>query len=606
MKTRNLFCAFAALAALTLASCQKTEIPAIPETPEGHTVRIVASLSDETKTTLGQDENGQYKCSWEKGDRIYVYERVRGVSSDGEDVLEGGCGFVISEPLESGGETAVFSATFDPYYWENEDVMSKEELADYTFTYTYLASTINPYGLYGDYDTGEEFFYLMINREQAVHSEGYGTSNDMLVSKWSVYEGDRPEEISFQFARLGTIVEITLSGLEPGDVLKSGMWYTGEKFVSTVDLEGVLAYYPETGKYRYGFPEYMEQMTEAFNSINFTCEDERPIVVDAKGEAVLHLRCLPGVIDDCFGFMCDIERGGETLTYSRLVSQEDMAGRTLEFKDAGLTKFKVGLKPAQAEIMPEELMYTTAESEDHCGFIAMWETGAHLSGYECWYYDYYYESGEIPERVYLDVIDMGDGYSGVSVESGMEPSCYALCVKGIPDSESGPQSFDCFVKLMCVGEPVSLELAGSVTYDGNATLIDEASGLYLIKNRDNWNHAYADEYAYFIASNASFSTSICAKDTDLAWSFQTAYSQVFPGGLESIEFTLGKWYYVDTYLEADVYGIKEDMSEVLLNDTSAETQNDKNYKYDLTGYAGVKLVCPASATLRDVYLNYYK
>lgn len=446
----------------------------------------------------------------------------------------------------------------------------------------------------------------MINREQAVHSEGYGTSNDMLVSKWSVYEGDRPEEISFQFARLGTIVEITLSGLEPGDVLKSGMWYTGEKFVSTVDLEGVLSYYPETGKYRYGFPEYMVEMTEAFNSINFTCEDDRPIVVDAKGEAVLHLRCLPGEIDDWFGFMCDIERGGETLTYSRLVSHEDMAGRTLEFKDAGLTKFKVGLKPAQAETMPEDIVYTTAESEDHCGFIAMWETGAHLSGYECCYFDYYYADGEIPERVYLDVIDMGDGYSGVSVESGMEPSCYTLCVKGIPDDASGPQSFDSFVKLMCVGEPVSLELAGNVTYDGNATLIDEASGLYLIKNRDNWNHVYADEYAYFIASNASFSTSICAKDTNLAWSFQTAYSQVFPGGLESIEFTLGKWYYVDTYHEAKVYGIKEDMSEVLLNDTSAETQNDKEYKYDLTGYAGVKLVCPASATLRDVYLNYYK
>ena len=604
MKTRNLIGAFAALA--VLASCKETEVLQPEITPKGHTVQIVASLSEQTKTTLSQDGEGKYMCSWEKDDVIYVYERVRGVSSDGNDVLEGGCGFVISEPLETGGEIAVFSATFDSYYWENENVMSKEELADYTFTYTYLASTINPYGLYEDYETGEEYFYLILDREQTVHSEGYGTSNDMLVSKWSVYEGERPDEISFQFARLGTIVEVTLAGLQPGDVLKSGMWYTGEKFVSTVDLEGVLSYYPETGKYRYGFPEYMVEMTEAFNSINFTCEDDRPIVVDAKGEAVLHLRCLPGEIDDWFGFMCDIERGGETLTYSRMVSHEDMSGRKLEFKDAGLTKFKVGLKPAQAETMPEDIVYTTAESEDHCGFIAMWETGAHLSGYECCYFDYYYADGEIPERVYLDVIDMGDGYSGVSVESGMEPSCYTLCVKGIPDDASGPQSFDCFVKLMCVGEPVSLELAGNVTYDGNATLVDESSGLYLIKNRDNWNHVYADEYAYFIASNASFSTSICAKDTNLAWSFQTAYSQVFPGGLESIEFTLGKWYYVDTYHEAKVYGIKEDMSEVLLNDTSAETQNDKEYKYALTGYAGVKIECAASATLRNVYLNYYK
>ncbi len=602
MKTRNLIGAFAALA--VLASCKETEVLQPEITPKGHTVQIVASLSEQTKTTLSQDGEGKYMCSWEKGDVIYVLERVRGVSSDGSDVLEGGSGFLVSEPLETGGETAVFSVTFDSYYWENENVMSKEELADYTFTYTYLASTINPYGLYEDYETGEEYFYLILDREQTVHSEGYGTSNDMLVSKWSVYEGERPDEISFQFARLGTIVEVTLAGLQPGDVLKSGMWYTGDEFASTVDMEGVLVYYPETGKYGYNSSLEIVEMMENF--IAFSVDEDRPIVADANGEAVLHLRCLSGEIDDWFGFMCDIERGGETLTYSRMVSHEDMSGRKLEFKDAGLTKFKVGLKPAQAETMPEDVVYTTAESEDHCGFIAMWETGAHLSGYECYYYDYYYDYGETPEIVYLDVIDMGNGYSGVSVESGMEPGCYALCVKGIPAAASGPQSFDCFVKLICVGEPVSLELAGNVTYDGNATLVDEASGLYLIKNRDNWTREYADEYAYFIASNASFGTSICAKDTDLAWSFQTAYSQVFPGGLESIEFTLGKWYYVDIYHEAQVYGIKEDMSEVLLNDTSAETQNDKDYKYDLTGYAGVKIECAASATLRNVYLNYYK
>lgn len=602
MKIRNLISAFAALA--VLAACQETEVLNTEITPKGHTVQIVASLSEQTKTTLSQDGEGKYKCSWEKGDVIYVYEKVRGVSSDGNDVLEGGCGFVISEPLETGGETAVFSATFEPYYWENEAVMSKEELADYTFTYTYLASTMNPYGLYEDYETGEEFFYLMINREQTVHTEGFGTANDMLVSQWSVYEGERPDEISFRFARLGTIVEVTLTGLQPGDVLKSGEWYTGDEFVSTVDMEGGLAYYPETGKY--GYNSSMEIMEMMENFIAFSVDEDRPIVADAKGEAVLHLRCLSGEIDDWFGFICDFERGGETVTYSRLVSHEDMAGRKLEFKDAGLTKFKVGLKPAQAETMIDDLMYTTVESADRDGFVAVWETGAHLSGYECYYYDYYYDYGEMPEKVYLDVIDMGDGYSGVSVDSGMEPGCYALCVQGIPDAASGPQSFDCFIKLICVGEPVSLELAGNVTYDGNATLIDEVSGLYLIKNRNNWITEYADEYAYFIASNISFSSSLYAKDTDLKWSIQTAYSQEFPGGLESISFTLGKWYYVDTYLEAEVYGIKEDRTEVLLNDTSAETQNDKDYKYDLSGYTGFKIECAASATLDYVYLNYYK
>ena len=55
-----------------------------------------------------------------------------------------------------------------------------------------------------------------------------------------------------------------------------------------------------------------------------------------------------------------------------------------------------------------------------------------------------------------------------------------------------------------------------------------------------------------------------------------------------------------------MYGIKEDMTEVLLNDTSAETQDDKDYKYDLTGYSGVKIECTASVALSSVYLNYYK
>ena len=127
MKTRNLIGAFAALA--VLAACQETEVLQPEITPKGHTVQIVARLSELTKTTLSQDGEGKYKCSWGKGDVIYVYEKVRGVSSDGNDVLEGACGFIVSEPLQTGGETAVFSVTFDPYYWEDEYVMSKEELA---------------------------------------------------------------------------------------------------------------------------------------------------------------------------------------------------------------------------------------------------------------------------------------------------------------------------------------------------------------------------------------------------------------------------------------------------------------------------------------------
>ena len=193
MKTRILLSAFATLA--VFAACQETEALKPEVSPKGHTVQIVASLSEQTKTTLSQDGEGKYKCSWEKGDVIYVLERVRAVSSDPTEEDEVFTSFfVASDPLEEGGETAVFSVTFEPFYWEDDE----EYLSKHTFTYTYLASTINPYGLYEDYETGEDFFYLMINREQTIHSEGYGTANDMLVSKWSVYEDERPDEAALR------------------------------------------------------------------------------------------------------------------------------------------------------------------------------------------------------------------------------------------------------------------------------------------------------------------------------------------------------------------------------------------------------------------------
>jgi hypothetical protein len=260
----------------------------------------------------------------------------------------------------------------------------------------------------------------------------------------------------------------------------------------------------------------------------------------------------------------------------------------------------VSLLPASAETIPDNIQYTTSESANRDGFTAVWECGAHLSGYECYYSPAYDTSIKTP----LTVSDYGGGMVGASVASGLEPGYYIIYVKGIPADGYGPTSFDTFEKVMTIGQTVSIEFAG------NATLVDSASGMYLVKNRSNWYSEYAEESAYIIASNTNFGTyygdSLTAVDRNLAWWFRTSYSQLFPGGLESIEFTLGKWWDVSTYIEADVYGITAANEEILLNGTAAETKNDKKYKYDLTGYAGVKVSCASSATLNSVYLNYYK
>ncbi len=477
-----------------------------------------------------------------------------------------------------------------------------DEYSGYTFSYSYVACTSNTWYLHEDSETGVEYIPLLLNHEQGIYDGGISTESDILVSKWSHSSGERPSEISFQFARLGTIVEVTLWGLKEGDILKSGTWYTGDTFMATCDLEEVVSYNPETGRYRYGVPEYMLGMVNnvAFHSIDFSCTDDtRPIVADADGKASLYLRCLPGMLDDCFGIICTVDRDGEECDYSRIVSLSAL-GRSLEFKDAGLTTFQVKLYPAQAETLPESVQYTTSESADHDGFMAVWEEGAHLSGYEC-----YYKSDEYSdEKTFLSVETVSDGYVGVVVPSGMEPGRYYLYVKGIPDAESGPQSFDTFVKVLAVGTTVSLEFAGC------ATPLVEGSDYYQVTNRDDWYPECAGEYAFITASNTDFGTyygsALSAVDRNQKWGFRTAPSQEFPGGLVSLTFTLGKWYDVDVYNEPEVYGILADQTEVRLDDTVAETVNDKQFEYDLSGYAGFRISCAGSATLYDVYLNYYK
>ena len=136
MKTR--YYIIAALAFCAVQACQKEE-SALPKNEVGkHTVTIHASVSGDTKTILSK-EGEDYRGLWETGDVIYIYEKVTAVSPDGSDTREDSSGFVKSDPLTTGGATATFTATFGDYYW-----VDNSDYADYTFTYSYVASTTNP------------------------------------------------------------------------------------------------------------------------------------------------------------------------------------------------------------------------------------------------------------------------------------------------------------------------------------------------------------------------------------------------------------------------------------------------------------------------------
>ena len=589
--------------ALLLFSCQKemeTETVA-EETPvrANHTVTIHASFGDEaTKTLFSQDGEGKYRTAWEVGDVISIREHVVGVTSDPNlsniDVYSD---WTESDPLTAGGETAEFTASFDPYYWEN---MTAEELATYTFTYTYVACSMPRYSLYTQSDEKGEYIPLLMPIQQNIYASGFLTADELLVSRTTDPFTTRPSEISFNFARLGTIVEITLSGLQEGDIVKSGSWYTGDSFIPGVSMENCIAYYPDLQEYVKLVEMQGEMSGPVFeHRIDFNAENTPAIVADAEGKAKIYLRCLPGQFNDWFGLLCTVDRGGSDVVLAKEVSLKDL-GRSLEFKDGGLTKFSVSLLPA-VNVLPEMVQYTTSNSANRDGFQAVWERGEHVAGYEC-----YYTMWDSEEKHELPVTAIDADYVGVTVDSGLVPDEYYLHIKGIPEAGYGPASFDWLEKILVVGETVSLEI------NGNATLIQTVDGIssYVIKNRTNWYREYADEFAYFLASNTKFGSyyggSSTADDRSSLWWFRTAPSQLFPGGLESIEFTLGKWYDASNYIEAEVYGIDALNNEIAIHDPARETVNDKKYKYDLSGFQGVKISCASSATLNSIYLNYYK
>lgn len=593
--------------ALLLFSCQKemeTETVA-EETPvrANHTVTIHASFGDEaTKTLFSQDGEGKYRTAWEVGDVISIREHVVGVTSDPAlSDYDEYSSWTESDPLTVGGETAEFTVTIDSYYlWESSySKLTPEQQATYTFSYTYLATTLPSNMVWTNSDAKGEYIPFQMPLNQTVYASGFSTEDDLLVSKTTASSATRPSEISFNFARLGTIVEITLSGLEEGDIVKSGSWYTGNTFMPGVDMESCIAYYPDLQEYVKLAPT--EVMGTIMRAIRFSAADDPApaIVADAEGKAKLYLRCLPGRIDDWFGLLCTVDRGGSDVVLSKEVSLSDL-GRSLEFKDGGLTKFSVAMLPA-VDVLPEMVQYTTSNSPNRDGFLAVWEPGEHVAGYEC-----YYTLWDSEEKHELPVTAIDADYVGVTVDSGLAPDEYYLHIKGIPEAGYGPASFDWLEKILVVGETVSLEI------NGNATLIQAEDGIssYVIKNRDNWYREYADESAYFLASNTQFGSyygdSSKAADRNYLWWFRTAPSQPFPGGLESIEFTLGKWYDASNYIEAEVYGIDALNNEIAIHDTARETVNDKKYKYDLSGFQGVKISCASSATLYRIFLNYYK
>lgn len=599
MKTLRIIAASLLLG--TALSCQKEETLFVEQKATPHTVTIEASLGSSTKTIISQDSEGHFKGLWEVGDVLYVKEFVTGVSSDpGLYDIDSASGFVATDALTAGGETATFTATFDPYYWES--TLTPAQLATYTFTYKYLACSYNPYYMSGD------TIPLLIDPDQEVYAGGYNTADDMLVSRYATYSS-RPSDISFNFARLGTVVKMTLKGLQEGDVVKSGTWFTGDHLKAACRLENIISYSPETGKYVYEVPAYMEDMLDDCYHISFTGSDPyRPIVADANGEAVLYLRVLPGVCDDWFGVICTIDRGGSELKYSKLADLAS-SSRSLTFLDGGVTKFSVDLKPAVVGL-PEPIMYVSPKPRT--GFTALWQADAHASGYECYYQrygDYWDDVKE--EYVHYDKVALtpvaGTGEMAgmyyVSVPSGLAADQYTLYVKAIPDSDSGLSDFGFAEKEMYIGITKELTWPDVDSY-GCQTHLDKSMDPIWKVTEDG------EEFLpwYFDVSNLKTNWGyLYSADNASAWTLSTKTGASFQhdGEIEHIMLKMSN----KATNTTKVYGITPAGTATLIAQPEAGywSESEKYYDYDFTGgyYNGFRIESGGKLTVTMLRVYYY-
>lgn len=585
--------------ALLLFSCQKeaeTEQP-LPETtaPAKHTLTIHASFGDEaTKTLFSLDGEGKYHTAWEVGDVIAIREHVVADSSDPDlDDYDDYSSWTESDALTVGGETADFTVSFDPYWWESTySKLTDEQKATYTFSYSYLATTMPRYMIYTSSDEKGEYIPFMMPIIQTVYASGFSAEDDLLVSKTTASSATRPSEISFNFARLGTIVEITLSGLEEGDIVKSGSWYTGDTFVPGVSMESCIAYYPDLQEYVKLVDMLGEMSGPVFeHQINFNAENTPAIVADAEGKAKIYLRCLPGRIDDWFGLLCTVDRGGSEVVLSKEVSLSDL-GRSLEFKDGGLTKFSVAMLPAQAS-NPAAITYVVPKPRD--GFMAAWPAGEHVSGYKCYYqrrggYDY-----DLGEELFYDEIPLTpvagtgemDGMYYVEVAGGLAADEYYLYVKAIPDGESGPTSFDYASKTLYVNSEIEFTWPDPDDYSPKAELTKLSDVLWRVTEiEDTFNPWYFDVSNLRTAWGQLWST-----DETTPWTLQTKTDPTFQhqGEIAHIVVKMSNTK-TNTLI---VKGITSDGTETTIAMPEKETWSESEdfYEYDFSGgeYNGFRI-----------------
>lgn len=428
MKTSVLI-SMIAVASTVICSCQKDNFASPDNIQETHTVTLNA-FDPETKTSI-QAVSGGYASSWTPEDYIVLYENNGEKISDYQskplnesDIVDGKASFTVeiktdNEPKSSYEYVAAYGSYIGAYMnsWGNS---ADEEYQNWANQFKYSGDYIEPHMMI------EMFF----NDFQSPTATSFDPQCDAMISKPIKASEQLKDAVSLRFARLGTIVKITLTNLDEfkGKPINQAIFSVGESFTKNRNIiyDTILDEYAHMEMFS---SEDMPEQNGAF----IICPQET--VIKEDGTADLWIRTYSGQLTDEFSIELYLAIEEEKEIILRRKVDLEAEQKKIEFKEGGMTVFSVG---AWCVADVESVNCEPKVNEAKNGFTATWKAVDNATGYDCYLTGYageFDENGN-PEISYdktpLTPIDNGDGTWKVEVENGLEPMNYVLHIKPIP------------------------------------------------------------------------------------------------------------------------------------------------------------------------------
>ena len=322
---RKFYFATALLGAMALMfSCQKGENDLGTDNGDTHHMTVVAD-SPETKTIV-ENNKGKFSSKWLAGDRIQlleaVYENFEDKGASGEPVS-----YYISDPLTSDCTKATFSITTAAH--------SKPAGAKYKYVGVYPSDALMGVNWTGDNHTewvekwGVEkddhmTLMLSISNWQRPTAEGFDPNADVLVSQL-VESETQPTELTLNYARIGTVVCITLKNLPAGEQITEGTFSFGPNWKAVYVAE----YDPE-----------LQQRGIFDKCPDFIGIQPQEVYVSKEGEASIWLRTFSGTLNDWFKMSVTTSNGKEEHLYEKTVNLAEKKTE-IPFAEGGVTTFGI-------------------------------------------------------------------------------------------------------------------------------------------------------------------------------------------------------------------------------------------------------------------------